>query len=62
MIKRGRFRSAKEVEKFFEIAMRAVYKKLREEKIMFGRPLIMGDEDGNIFHVDPKTMKIIKKI
>ena len=40
--------------------MRAVHKKLRQDKIKSGEPLVVSDEDGNVILVDPKTMKKIK--
>ena len=48
------------LKKLIEDGMEAVHKKLRQDKIKSGEPLVVSDEDGNVILVDPKTMKKIK--
>ena len=47
------------IRELIEKGMKAVYEKLREDKIKAGQPLVVSDKNGKVILVDPKTMKKI---
>ena len=52
-------REDKELKDLIEKGMRAVHKKLRQDKIKSKEPLVVSDNEGNVVLLDPKTMKKI---
>ena len=52
-------REDKELKDLIEKGMRAVHKKLRQDKIKLKEPLVVSDNEGNVILLDPKTMKKI---